>query len=155
MGLNQSFTAAHIVLLLISAALTGWWVFSNNKTGYVLDISITVLNALLDIVISCLIIYTVHESSKVRLTHNLQGEVRFRRSDYDSENSSEEEEVEPDKELEAWLNDETARRDSFERKMDAKTARDSLVKRDAEWLVAGQMTQQFLTELEVHYADAE
>ena len=39
--------------------------------------------------------------------------------------------------------------------MDAKTARDSLVKRDAEWLVAGQMTQQFLTELEVHYADAE
>jgi hypothetical protein len=39
--------------------------------------------------------------------------------------------------------------------MDAKTARASLVKRDAEWLVAGQMTQQFLTELEVHYADAE
>jgi hypothetical protein len=39
--------------------------------------------------------------------------------------------------------------------MDAKTVRDSLVKRDAEWLVAGQMTQQFLTELEVHYTDAE
>jgi hypothetical protein len=39
--------------------------------------------------------------------------------------------------------------------MDAKTARDSLVKRDAEWLVAGQMTQQFLTELEVYYTDAE
>ena len=39
--------------------------------------------------------------------------------------------------------------------MDAKTARDSLVKRDAEWLVAGQMTQQFLTELEVHYVDTE
>jgi len=39
--------------------------------------------------------------------------------------------------------------------MDAKTARDSLVKRDAEWLVAGQMTQQFLTELEEHYVDAE
>ena len=39
--------------------------------------------------------------------------------------------------------------------MDARTARASLVKRDAEWLVAGQMTQQFLTELEVHYVDAE
>jgi hypothetical protein len=39
--------------------------------------------------------------------------------------------------------------------MDAKTARDSLVKRDAEWLVAGQMTQQFLTELEEHYVEAE
>jgi hypothetical protein len=39
--------------------------------------------------------------------------------------------------------------------MDARTARDSLVKRDAEWLVAGQMTQQFLTELEMHYTDAE
>ena len=39
--------------------------------------------------------------------------------------------------------------------MDAKTVRDSLVKRDAEWLVAGQMTQQFLTELEAHYMDAE
>ena len=39
--------------------------------------------------------------------------------------------------------------------MDAKTARASLVKRDAEWLVAGQMTQQFLTELEAHYVDAE
>jgi len=80
--------------------------------------------------------------------------VRFRRSDYDSENSSEDE-IEPDKELEEWLNDETARRDSFERKMDSRTARDSLIKRDAEWLVAGQMTQQFLTELEAHYMDAE
>ncbi len=39
--------------------------------------------------------------------------------------------------------------------MDARTARASLVKRDAEWLVAGQMTQQFLSELEVHYVDAE
>ena len=39
--------------------------------------------------------------------------------------------------------------------MDARTARDSFVKRDVEWLVAGQMTQQFLTELEVHYVDAE
>ncbi len=91
----------------------------------------------------------------MRLTHNLYGEVRFRRSDYNSENSEDEEVVEPDQELEEWLNDETARRDSFERKMDAKTARDSLVKRDAEWLVAGQMTQQFLTELEVHYVEAE
>jgi len=80
--------------------------------------------------------------------------VRFRRSDYDSENSSEDE-IEPDKELEEWLNDETARRDSFERKMDSRTARDSLIKRDAEWLVAGQMTQQFLTEIESHYVDTE
>jgi hypothetical protein len=39
--------------------------------------------------------------------------------------------------------------------MDARTARASLVKRDVEWLVAGQMTQQFLTELEAHYVDAE
>jgi hypothetical protein len=39
--------------------------------------------------------------------------------------------------------------------MDARTARASLVKRDAEWLVAGQITQQFLTELEAHYVDAE
>ena len=39
--------------------------------------------------------------------------------------------------------------------MDARTARDSFVKRDVEWLVAGQMTQQFLTELEAHYVDAE
>ncbi len=39
--------------------------------------------------------------------------------------------------------------------MDAKTARDSLLKREAEWLVAGQMTQQFLTEIEVYYVDAE
>ncbi len=39
--------------------------------------------------------------------------------------------------------------------MDARTARASLVKREAEWLMAGQMTQQFLTELEAHYVDAE
>ncbi len=39
--------------------------------------------------------------------------------------------------------------------MDARTARASFVKRDVEWLVAGQMTQQFLTELEAHYVDAD
>jgi hypothetical protein len=44
--------------------------------------------------------YIVHESRKVRLTHKLEGKVRFRRSNYDSENSEDEEEVEPDKELE-------------------------------------------------------
>ena len=119
MGLNKSFTAAHIVLLLISAILTVWWVFASLITSIKLCILFTVLNAFLDIIISCLIMYIVHESSKVRLTHNLQGEVRFRRSDQDSENSEDEEEVEPDKELEEWLNDETARRDSFERKIDA------------------------------------
>jgi len=39
--------------------------------------------------------------------------------------------------------------------MDSRTARASLVKRDSEWLVAGRMTQQFLTELYAHYTDAE
>ncbi len=52
--------------------------------------------------------------------------MRFRRAAIDSQSSSEEEEVEEDQELEEWLNDEKARRDSFERKMDSKTARDSL-----------------------------
>ena len=32
--------------------------------------------------------------------------------------------------------------------MDARTSRDSLQKRGAEWIVAGSMTQQFLTEIE-------
>ena len=80
----------------------------------------------MDIIICCLIMNIVYESSKVRLTNNLSGEVRFRSADIDSESSSEEEEVEEDQELEEWLNDEKARRDSFERKMDSKTARDSL-----------------------------
>ena len=110
---------------------------------------------LTDLVIPCLIVNIIHESSKVRLTNNLQGEVRFRRADIDSESCSDEEEIVPDKELEEWLDDTQARRDSFERKMDAKTARDSLQQREAEWIVAGKITQQFLTEIEVHYEDTE
>ncbi len=110
---------------------------------------------LTDLVIPCLIVNIIHESSKVRLTNNLQGEVRFRRADIDSESCSDEEEIVPDKELEEWLDDTQARRDSFERKMDAKTARDSLQWREAEWIVAGKITQQFLTEIEVHYEDTE
>ncbi len=148
---NQSFTVAHIILLLISAILTVWYAFASVETDLRLDTPIAIFNALLDSIVSYLIMYIVHESSKVRLTNNLLGEVRFRRADYDSENSSEEE-VEPDRELEEWLNDEMARRYSFERKMDARTARASL---GVEWLVAGQMTQQFLAELEMHCVEAE
>ncbi len=80
----------------------------------------------MDIIISCLIVNIIHESSKVRLSNNLLGDVRFRRADIDSEGGSSEEDFELDQELEEWLNDEKARRDSFERKMDSKTARDSL-----------------------------
>ena len=71
MGLNKLFTAAHIGLLLISATLTVWWEFAGNTIAVLLDIQVTALNALLEIIISCLIMYIVHESSKVRLTHNL------------------------------------------------------------------------------------
>ena len=80
----------------------------------------------MDIIISCLIVNFIHESSKVRLSNNLSGDVRFRRADIDSEGGSSEEDFQLDQELEEWLNDEKARRDSFERKMDSKTARDSL-----------------------------
>ncbi len=37
---------------------------------------------------------------------------------------------------------------SFARKIDARTSRDSQQKRGAEWIVAGSMTQQFLSEIE-------
>ena len=39
--------------------------------------------------------------------------MRFRRADIDSEGGSSEEDFELDQELEEWLNDEKARRDSF------------------------------------------
>ena len=109
----------------------------------------------MDIIISCLIVNIIHESSQVRLSNNLSGDVRFRRADIDSEGGSSEEDFELDQELEEWLNDEKARRDSFKRKMDSKTARDSLQRREAEWIIAGQITQQFWSEIEVHYDDAE
>ncbi len=60
MGLNKLFTAAHIVLLLISATLTVWWQFVGYKTVVILNTKITVLNGLLEIIISCLIMYIVH-----------------------------------------------------------------------------------------------
>ena len=41
---------------------------------------------------------------------------------------------EADLELDNWLNDTMTRRDLFERKMDARTSRDSLIKRGAEWI---------------------
>ena len=40
------------------------------------------------------------------------------------------------------------RRIDFERKLDSTTHRDSLIKRGAVWHTAGQLTAQFLTELE-------
>lgn len=69
---------------------------------------------------------------------NLNGEVRFRAAEVDSTSSSEE--LEMDQELEEWLNDDNDRRNSFERKVSAVTARDSLIERGEVWHVAGQMT---------------
>ena len=61
--------------------------------------------------------------------------------------------AEIDYELEELPNDETARKGSFERKMDSRTATESIATedRDAELIVAGQFTRQFLTELDVHF----
>jgi len=72
MELNLPFTAAHIVLLLILAALMVWWVFSSDEEVRLkIEMPITILNGLLDIIISCLIMNIVHESRKVRLTNSL------------------------------------------------------------------------------------
>jgi len=102
---------------------------------------LSLMNGAMDILIPLLICNIIHESSKTRLTCDWQGNVRFKRAEHDSESSGEEEQtVEPDRELEEWLNDEQARRDSFERKMDSRTARASLIKREAEWIVAGKIT---------------
>ena len=127
--------------------------FNKNFQFLRLNTVLSVLNGLLDIIIPLLICNILYESSKVRLTCNTEGDVRFRRADQDDESSEEESAGEPDLELEEWLNDEKARKDSFERKIDAKTARASLQMRDAEWIVAGQITQQFLSEMEAHYKD--
>ncbi len=147
LSLNQSFTIAHIVIVVVYAALLIWYPFIPNTQWllhYALVITVTILNGLMDIVIPCLICNIIYESSKVRLTNDWDGNVRFNISSLDSgdtSSSSEEEQViERDQELEEWLSDDKARRDSFERKMDARTARDSLVRRDAEWIVAGRMT---------------
>jgi len=70
-----------------------------------LEIALCVTDAVMDIVISLLIVNIIHESSKVRLTNDHEGNVRFRRADHDSESSEEEETDEPDQELVEWLND--------------------------------------------------
>ena len=65
------------------------------------------MNGAMDILIPLLICNIIHESSKARLTCDTEGNVRFRRAEHDSESSGEEEQtVEPDRELEEWLNDE-------------------------------------------------
>ena len=89
---------------------------------------------LINLVVPLLILNLIHEDSKVRLVNDLQGNVRFRRADEESESSSDEKEIEADLELDDWLNDTMTRRDLFERKMDARTSRDSLIKRGAEWI---------------------
>ena len=68
---------------------------------------LNLMNGAMDILIPLLICNIIHESSKARLTCDTEGNVRFRRADLDSESSGEEEQtVEPDRELEEWLNDE-------------------------------------------------
>ena len=67
--------------------------------------AVTVLNGLMDTIISCLICNIVYESNKVRLTNDQQGNVRFRRADQDSESSEEECAFDFDEELEEWLSD--------------------------------------------------
>ena len=68
---------------------------------------ISLINGAMDILIPLLICNIIHESSKARPTCDTEGNVRFRRADHDGESSGEEEQtVEPDRELEEWLNDE-------------------------------------------------
>ncbi len=49
---------------------------------------VTVFGGLIDIIVPGLICVIIYESSKVRLTYNSKGEVRFMRADLDSEGSS-------------------------------------------------------------------
>ena len=49
-----------------------------------LEIALCVIDGVMDIVISLLIVNIIHESGKVRLTNDHEGNVRFRRADHDS-----------------------------------------------------------------------
>lgn len=60
---------------------------------------------LINVVVPLLILNLIYEDSKVRLVNDLQGNVRFRRADEESESSSDEKEIEADLELDDWLND--------------------------------------------------
>lgn len=100
-----------------------------------------------------LILFIVDAGNQVRLIkHHSSGQVCFRAAEELTE-SSEEEEVEADHELEEWLGCEQDRRESFERKMNRATSRDSIIERGGEWLVAGQMTQQFYSEITDYLAE--
>jgi hypothetical protein len=93
-------------MVVIYAALLIWCAIAKSTSqANRLVIAVTVLNGLMDTIISCLICNIVYESNKVRLTNDQQGNVRFRRADQDSESSEEEQVVEFDEELEEWLSD--------------------------------------------------
>ena len=93
-------------MVLIYAALLIWCAIAQSSSqANRLVIAVTVLNGLMDTIISCLICNIVYESNKVRLTNDQQGNVRFRRADQDSESSEEEQAVDFDEELEEWLSD--------------------------------------------------
>lgn len=82
-----------------------------------------------------LICNIIFAGRQVRLVKNRDGEAHFRAFDEASDSGSEE--IHIDEELEEWLNDDKARKESFERRMSAMTACDSLIERGEVWHVAG------------------
>ena len=101
---------------------------------------------MLDIMLCCIICNILHESDQVELVQE-EGDVKFVSKDFDESSSDDYEEVMDQDELE-WQNNLQARRESFERKMDMTTSRESITNRGGRWDTAGQLTAQFLQELE-------
>ena len=84
----------------------------------------------------------MHESDQVELIEE-EGDVKFLNKNF-TESSSDGDEIVLEVDEFQWQNDDIARRESFERKMDRSTSRESITNRGGRWDTAGQLTAQFL-----------
>ena len=114
------------------------------------DIALPVIVGLIDVLMCCIICKIIYEGRKVNLVINDESSVQFiREKQDDSSDDSSDCSIEyQDQDEEDWCNDSVARRESFERKLDNQTAKDSFLARGEPWFVAGQLTAQFLSEIE-------
>jgi hypothetical protein len=107
---------------------------SKVKLASQCHLALLLVNSLIDILMCCIINMVASEQLRNRIVQDADKSIRYLNqvSDSSGEESSDEE-----REAAAWLDDDLARRLSFERKMDNATHRNSFERRGVNWEIAG------------------
>lgn len=107
---------------------------SKVKLASQCHLALLLVNSLIDILMCCIINMVASEQLRNRIEVDADKNIRYLNqvSDSSDEGSSDEE-----REAASWLDDDSARRLSFERKMDLTTHRASFERRGVKWEVAG------------------